>query len=143
MQGWPPQYPPGFAPPPPPPPPGAYPGFAWATTPAWAASLPPPPPGAAAFAPPPPPPPPAPPRPAPAPEPVDAATLLEQRASRWLRQNAQRYRERRKAGVAHAVKEKLPPEHLRKLIRDHGDLSSVRGARPAAGRRRPAPRAPF
>ena len=50
--------------------------------------------------------------------------MLEQRASRWLAGNARRYSERRKAGAAQATKERLPPEHLRKLCRDHGDMSS-------------------
>jgi hypothetical protein len=35
-----------------------------------------------------------------------------------------RYAEKRKFGFVDAQKEDMPPEHLRKIIRDHGDMSS-------------------
>ena len=47
-----------------------------------------------------------------------------QRAARWLRLNAQRYADKRKSGAVQPIKEAMPPEHLRKIVRDHGDMSS-------------------
>jgi pre-mRNA-processing factor 8 len=98
-----------FPPPPPPPPPG--------------------PPGAG-YAPPPPPPPPGPPgasgtvgppgmRP-----PVDPQVAkFAQKKKDWLRQQRQRFGEKRKAGFVETQKADLPPEHLRKVFRDIGDVS--------------------
>lgn len=38
--------------------------------------------------------------------------------------NSKRYAEKRKYGYTQAQKEDMPPEHVRKVIRDHGDMSS-------------------
>ncbi|KAF2848537.1 PROCN-domain-containing protein [Plenodomus tracheiphilus IPT5] len=98
-----------FPPPPPPPPPG--------------------PPGLG-YAPPPPPPPPGPPgapgtfgppgmRP-----PVDPQVAkFAQKKKDWLRSQRQRFGEKRKAGFVETQKADLPPEHLRKVFRDIGDVS--------------------
>ncbi|KAH7355675.1 NUC071 domain-containing protein [Pyrenochaeta sp. MPI-SDFR-AT-0127] len=98
-----------FPPPPPPPPPG--------------------PPGSG-YAPPPPPPPPGPPgapgtvgppgmRP-----PIDPQIAkFAQKKKDWLRQQRQRFGEKRKAGFVETQKADLPPEHLRKVFRDIGDVS--------------------
>ncbi|KAI4952798.1 Pre-mRNA-processing-splicing factor 8 [Alternaria rosae] len=113
-----------FPPPPPPPPPGP-PGAGYAPPP------PPPPPGppGSGYAPPPPPPP-GPPgasgavgppgmRP-----PVDPQVAkFAQKKKDWLRQQRQRFGEKRKAGFVETQKADLPPEHLRKVFRDIGDVS--------------------
>ncbi|CAO2649704.1 Nn.00g009960.m01.CDS01 [Neocucurbitaria sp. VM-36] len=97
-----------FPPPPPPPPPG--------------------PPGAG-YAPPPPPPP----GPPGAPgtigppgmrPPIDPQVAkFAQKKKDWLRQQRQRFGEKRKAGFVETQKADLPPEHLRKVFRDIGDVS--------------------
>ncbi|KAH7406639.1 NUC071 domain-containing protein [Phaeosphaeria sp. MPI-PUGE-AT-0046c] len=98
-----------FPPPPPPPPPG--------------------PPGTG-YAPPPPPPPPGPPgAPVAAGPPGMRAPLdpqiakFAQKKKDWLRQQRQRFGEKRKAGFVETQKADLPPEHLRKVFRDIGDVS--------------------
>ena len=35
-----------------------------------------------------------------------------------------RYAEKRKFGFVDAQKEDMPPEHVRKIIKDHGDMTS-------------------
>lgn len=96
---------------------------------------PPPPPGppGAGYAPPPPPPPPGPPGP-PAPPgalgppgmrpPIDPQIAkFAQKKKDWLRSQRQRFGEKRKAGFVETQKADLPPEHLRKVFRDIGDVS--------------------
>ncbi|OQR97218.1 pre-mRNA-processing-splicing factor 8 [Achlya hypogyna] len=102
-----------MAPPPPPPPPGL---------------APPPPPGRAS---------------APPPPPVreayeytagqalydEAATdhffrEVEERSNRWAKRQGKRYGEKRKFGFVESTKDDMPPEHVRKIIKDHGDMSS-------------------
>ncbi|KAL6704670.1 pre-mRNA-splicing factor 8 [Coniothyrium glycines] len=92
---------------------------------------PPPPPGppGSGFAPPPPPPP----GPPGAPgtvgppgmrPPVDPQVAkFAQKKKDWLRQQRQRFGEKRKAGFVETQKADLPPEHLRKVFRDIGDVS--------------------
>jgi len=50
--------------------------------------------------------------------------VLAEKAKAWLRLNTKRYSERRKFGHVEPQKEELPPEHVRKIIKDHGDMSS-------------------
>ncbi|PNH07205.1 Pre-mRNA-splicing factor 8 [Tetrabaena socialis] len=50
--------------------------------------------------------------------------LLEEKAKKWQQLNAKRYGDKRKFGFVEAPKEDMPPEHVRKIIRDHGDMSS-------------------
>ena len=45
-------------------------------------------------------------------------------ARKWQQLQSKRYAEKRKFGFVDAQKEEMPPEHLRKIIRDHGDMSS-------------------
>ncbi|CAI9628190.1 procn-domain-containing protein [Alternaria burnsii] len=111
-----------FPPPPPPPPPGP-PGSGFAPPP-------PPPPGppGSGYAPPPPPPPPGPPGSAVGPPgmrpPIDPQVAkFAQKKKDWLRQQRQRFGEKRKAGYVETQKADLPPEHLRKVFRDIGDVS--------------------
>ncbi|KAL6783719.1 PRP8 [Auxenochlorella protothecoides x Auxenochlorella symbiontica] len=55
--------------------------------------------------------------------PVDEA-MLEDKARKWQQLNSKRYSDKRKFGYVQAQKEDMPPEHVRKIIRDHGDMSS-------------------
>ncbi|CAK7265934.1 pre-mRNA-splicing factor 8 [Sporothrix epigloea] len=104
-------------------------------------SLPPPPPG---WAPPPPPPPPPdssmlpappsiPPPPPPPPAPSDYKPLselelakLEQKKNEWLRTRRTRFGEKRQGGFVETQKADMPPEHLRKIVKDIGDVSQKR-----------------
>lgn len=45
-------------------------------------------------------------------------------AKKWQALQSKRYSEKRKFGFAEAQKEDMPPEHLRKIIKDHGDMTS-------------------
>ncbi|KAF3051224.1 pre-mRNA-splicing factor 8 [Didymella keratinophila] len=97
-------------PPPPPPPPG--------------------PPGSGYGAPPPPPPPPGPPGAPGTSGPPGMRQMVDpqvakfaQKKKDWLRQQRQRFGEKRKAGFVETQKADLPPEHLRKVFRDIGDVS--------------------
>ncbi|WKY00888.1 hypothetical protein Q1695_015138 [Nippostrongylus brasiliensis] len=58
------------------------------------------------------------------PPPPTAAQLLEEKARKWKQLQSKRYAEKRKFGVVDAQKEEMPPEHVRKIIRDHGDMTS-------------------
>ncbi|KAJ4363928.1 pre-mRNA-splicing factor 8 [Neocucurbitaria cava] len=94
-----------------------------------AASPPPGPPGASY----PPPPPPSPPGPPGAPGTVGPPGLrppmnpqiakFAQKKKDWLRQQRLRFGEKRKAGFVETQKHDLPPEHLRKIFKDIGDVS--------------------
>jgi len=50
--------------------------------------------------------------------------LLEQKSLKWNQLNTRRYGEKRKFGFIEPQKEQMPPEHVRKIIKDHGDMSS-------------------
>lgn len=45
-------------------------------------------------------------------------------AQKWQQLQSKRFAEKRKFGFVDAQKEDMPPEHIRKIIRDHGDMSS-------------------
>ncbi|KAJ3162383.1 Pre-mRNA-processing-splicing factor 8 [Geranomyces michiganensis] len=49
---------------------------------------------------------------------------LQEKARKWAQMNAKRYGEKRKFGFVEPQKENMPPEHIRKIIKDHGDMSS-------------------
>ena len=51
---------------------------------------------------------------------------MDEKARKWQMLNAQRFSEKRKfAGEAvYLEKPPMPPEHLRKIVKDHGDMSS-------------------
>ncbi|CAJ2506389.1 Uu.00g005190.m01.CDS01 [Anthostomella pinea] len=94
----PPPPPPGWGPPPPPPPPPS--------------DFLPPPPGA-----------PAPPPPGYRP-PTDAhVAKFAQKKKEWLRTQRNRFGEKRKGGFVETQKADMPPEHLRKIVKDIGDVS--------------------
>jgi hypothetical protein len=56
---------------------------------------------------------------------LDANTLAAKCKS-WRNATKKRYSTRRKFGYSEQQKESLPPEVLRKIIKDHGDMSSKR-----------------
>lgn len=58
------------------------------------------------------------------PSPQEAEARLEEKARKWMQLNSKRYGDKRKFGFVEAQKEDMPPEHVRKIIRDHGDMSS-------------------
>lgn len=45
-------------------------------------------------------------------------------AQKWQQLQSKRFAEKRKFGFVDAQKEDMPAEHIRKIIRDHGDMSS-------------------
>nr|CAD7196881.1 unnamed protein product [Timema douglasi] len=49
---------------------------------------------------------------------------LQEKAQKWQQLQSKRFSEKRKFGFVDAQKEDMPPEHIRKIIRDHGDMSS-------------------
>jgi len=51
-------------------------------------------------------------------------TELERKAKKWAKMVKQKYATKRKFGFVDLQKEDLPPEHLRKLVKDHGDMTS-------------------
>ena len=53
-----------------------------------------------------------------------ACRVASPQARKWQQLQSKRYAEKRKFGFVDAQKEEMPPEHLRKIIRDHGDMSS-------------------
>jgi pre-mRNA-processing factor 8 len=53
-----------------------------------------------------------------------AEAALAEKARKWAKLNAARYADKRKFGSQDAVKELMPPEHVRKIVRDHGDMSA-------------------
>eukprot|EP00954_Amorphochlora_amoebiformis_P023324 1359322-Amorphochlora_amoeboformis.AAC.1 len=55
---------------------------------------------------------------------VDRAQVLQDKAVKWARLNQKRYGEKRKFGYVEIQKEDMPAEHLRKIVKDHGDMSN-------------------
>ncbi|KAK0716453.1 NUC071 domain-containing protein [Apiosordaria backusii] len=99
---FPPPPPPGWGPPPPPPPP--------------------PPPGPPSSLPPPPATP-APPPPGYQPPTNPQIAKFAQKKKEWLRDQRNRFGEKRKGGFVETQKADMPPEHLRKIVKDIGDVS--------------------
>lgn len=52
-----------------------------------------------------------------APSPQEAEARLEEKARKWMQLNSKRYGDKRKFGFVEAQKEDMPPEHVRKIIR--------------------------
>lgn len=50
--------------------------------------------------------------------------LLQEKARKWQQLASKRYASRQLPGNTYTEKEPMPPEHLRKLVKDHGDMSS-------------------
>ncbi|EGT53300.1 hypothetical protein CAEBREN_31265 [Caenorhabditis brenneri] len=51
-------------------------------------------------------------------------SILEEKSRKWKQLQGKRYSEKKKFGMADTQKEEMPPEHVRKVIRDHGDMTS-------------------
>lgn len=49
---------------------------------------------------------------------------LQEKALKWQHLQSKRFAEKRKFGFIDTQKEDMPPEHIRKIIRDHGDMTS-------------------
>ncbi|KAJ8731216.1 hypothetical protein PYW07_004380 [Mythimna separata] len=49
---------------------------------------------------------------------------IKEKAQKWMQLQSKRFAEKRKFGFVDAQKEDMPPEHIRKIIRDHGDMTS-------------------
>uniref|UniRef100_T1GJN2 PRO8NT domain-containing protein n=1 Tax=Megaselia scalaris TaxID=36166 RepID=T1GJN2_MEGSC len=49
---------------------------------------------------------------------------LFEKSQKWSQLQGKRFAEKRKFGFIDAQKEEMPPEHIRKIIRDHGDMTS-------------------
>ena len=66
--------------------------------------------------------------------PTSQPLTLEEKSKRWAKLQSKRYSHRRRfaalnstqTGLAAPQKELLPPEHVRKILADHGDMSSKR-----------------
>lgn len=50
--------------------------------------------------------------------------MIQDRAKKWRLMNSKRYAKKRKFGYVDAQKEDMPPEHVRKIVRDHGDMTN-------------------
>lgn len=57
-------------------------------------------------------------------KPVIHKQLLQEKAKRWRTMAQKKFGQRRKFGYVEAQNEEIPPEVLRKIIKDHGDMSS-------------------
>lgn len=49
---------------------------------------------------------------------------LIDKAKKWQQVRSKRFASRRRPGASSNAKEEMPPEHCRKIIKDHGDMSS-------------------
>lgn len=49
---------------------------------------------------------------------------LDDKADKWRKLNSKRYEGKRKFGYVHVQKEDMPPEHVRKIVKDHGDMTN-------------------
>uniref|UniRef100_A0A915DMQ6 JAB1/MPN/MOV34 metalloenzyme domain-containing protein n=1 Tax=Ditylenchus dipsaci TaxID=166011 RepID=A0A915DMQ6_9BILA len=54
----------------------------------------------------------------------DEDRALIEKSKKWKQLQSKRFAEKRKYGFTDAQKEEMPPEHVRKVIRDHGDMTS-------------------
>lgn len=49
---------------------------------------------------------------------------FSEKSKKWQQLQSKRFAEKRKFGFVDTQKEEMPPEHIRKIIKDHGDMSS-------------------
>lgn len=49
---------------------------------------------------------------------------FNEKSKKWQQFQSRRFAEKKKFGFVDAQKEEMPPEHIRKIIKDHGDMSS-------------------
>lgn len=57
-------------------------------------------------------------------EEIDPQVALDIKSRKWAQLNTKRFASKKKGGFVETFKEEMPPEHIRKIIRDHGDMSS-------------------
>src|ERR1043165_5590002 len=50
--------------------------------------------------------------------------LYKEKSRKWNQFNYKKFGHKKKHGYTEHSKDDMPPEHLRKIIRDHGDMSS-------------------
>uniref|UniRef100_H2Z6W6 MPN domain-containing protein n=1 Tax=Ciona savignyi TaxID=51511 RepID=H2Z6W6_CIOSA len=50
--------------------------------------------------------------------------MLQEKARKWQQLQSKRYAEKRKFGFVDPQKEDMPPEHVRKIIKNHGDMTN-------------------
>ncbi|KAJ6578024.1 NUC069, PrP8 N-terminal domain-containing protein [Mycena capillaripes] len=50
--------------------------------------------------------------------------VVPQKSMKWIQMQTKRYGEKREGGCVDMGKQDLPPEHVRKIIKDHGDISN-------------------
>lgn len=55
---------------------------------------------------------------------LDRENSLKDKMRKWQQVNTKRYGDKRKFGYTEPQKEDMPPQHLRKIIKDHGDMSN-------------------
>lgn len=55
---------------------------------------------------------------------LQSADDIEEKSKKWQQLQSKRFAEKRKFGFVDTQKEEMPPEHIRKIIKDHGDMSS-------------------
>ncbi|KIM61131.1 hypothetical protein SCLCIDRAFT_26098 [Scleroderma citrinum Foug A] len=53
-----------------------------------------------------------------------APEMLMQKSQKWVSMQKKRYGEKRKGGYIDMGRQDMPPEHVRKIIKDHGDTSN-------------------
>eukprot|EP00177_Eucheuma_denticulatum_P001723 GFKZ01003086.1.p1 GENE.GFKZ01003086.1~~GFKZ01003086.1.p1 ORF type:complete len:2461 (-),score=311.25 GFKZ01003086.1:326-7555(-) len=58
------------------------------------------------------------------PQPGPGEPSEEEKAARWAKLSRQKYDYKNKFGFTHLQKEDMPADHLRKIMRDHGDMTS-------------------
>ena len=49
---------------------------------------------------------------------------MKEKARKWANLQAKRFGQKRRFGFVDTYKEDMPAEHVRKIIKDHGDMSS-------------------
>lgn len=55
-----------------------------------------------------------------APQQGPSGSGLDEKARKWHQLNTKRYASKRKFGYKQTQKEEMPPEHVRKIVRDYG-----------------------
>eukprot|EP00892_Ulva_mutabilis_P008605 jgi/Ulvmu1/6116/UM027_0094.1 len=59
-----------------------------------------------------------------APSPADVAALMQEKAKKWATLSKRKWSSKQKAGAATTQKEHLAEEIVRKIVKDHGDMTS-------------------
>lgn len=50
--------------------------------------------------------------------------MLQDKSNKWIKLNAKRYMDKKKAAGKEKQRKEMPADHLRKIIKDHGDMSN-------------------